>query len=255
MNKTKISAVSYLNTLPFVYGITDSGFIENIDLHLCIPSDCSRNFLNKDADIALVPVAALSKMKSFILLNEFCIGSKGNVKTVLLLSQVPLNKISKIHLDYDSVTSVNLVKVLAHYFWKIEPEWINLNEQTESGIKSMESVVAIGNKTFELEKEFQYCYDLSTEWKKFTGLPFVFACWVAQTYVEPSKLAELTKALEWGILNKNKAIEKLFNKSEFPSVNINEYLENNIDFTFDEQKHKALELFTNYLKELNLSQN
>ncbi|MFA4852768.1 MAG: MqnA/MqnD/SBP family protein, partial [Bacteroidales bacterium] len=121
MGKTRISAVSFLNTLPFVYGINNSGMLSDFELILDVPSECARKFNNKEVDIALVPVAAIKNLSSYKLLNDFCIGSIGNVRTVLLLSQVPLKQISKIHLDYHSLTSINLVKILSQHYWHIEP--------------------------------------------------------------------------------------------------------------------------------------
>ena len=250
MKKTRISAVSYLNTLPFVYGIRNSGLINNFELSLDVPSECARKFTRNEADIALVPVAAIPKPSSYELLHDFCIGSTGHVKTVLLLSQVPLKKISRIHLDCHSLTSVNLVKILARHYWHIKPKWVNMNEQTEKNIASHESVVAIGDKTFELTDKYSCMYDFGAEWKNFTGLPFVFACWVAHKNVENAKIREISDALEWGVKNKREAIENLFDKQKFPSVKIDEYLEKNIDFVFDEQKHTALKLFLEYINKL-----
>jgi len=247
MKNLTVSAVSYLNTLPFVYGIKNSGLMNNINLQLDIPSECARKFLNKEVDVALVPVALLKKLNSFQLLNDYCIGANGNVKTVLLLSQVPLESIKKIHLDYHSLTSVNLVKVLAKNLWKINPEWINLNKETEKNMEHLESIVAIGDKTFLLRDKFKFIYDFSSEWKKLTNLPFVFACWVAHEYVDAATIKNFTETLSWGVNNKTNAIEKLFDVKKFPSVNIEEYLEKNIDFIFDEQKHQALSLFLKYI--------
>ncbi|HQI45994.1 MAG TPA: menaquinone biosynthesis protein [Bacteroidales bacterium] len=246
MNKLSISAISYLNTLPFVYGINYSGILKDFRFHLEIPSLSAKRFINNEVDIALIPVAALKQIESYQLLSEYCIGSHGEVKTVLLLSQLPLTKIKKIHLDYHSLTSVNLANVLAQNYWKITPEWIHItNEETYS---EKESIVAIGDKTFQLKKNFNYVYDLSKEWYNFTRLPFVFACWVAKKSLSPEIIAQFTAALKWGVENKKDAITKLFNIHLFPNININEYLEKNIDYLFDEPKKKALNLFLSYLK-------
>ena len=195
MKELSISAVSYLNTLPFVYGIKNSGILKNFNLQLDVPSECARKFYNKKVDIALVPVTLLKKLVSYQLLNDYCIGANGNVKTVLLLSQIPLDKINKIHLDYHSLTSVNLVKILAKNYWEINPEWINLDKETEKNMAHLESIVAIGDKTFLLENKFRFVYDFSTEWKKFTGLPFVFACWVAHNHIDQTTIKKFTDTL------------------------------------------------------------
>jgi chorismate dehydratase len=249
MEPLRISAVSYLNTLPFVYGIKHSGLLSNYDLQLDIPSECARKFINKEVDIALVPVAALAKLNTYKLLNDYCIGASGKVKTVLLLSQVPLNEIKTIHLDYHSLTSVNLVKILSKHHWKINPQWINLDELTEMNMVKLQSLVAIGDKTFLIDKEFAYVYDLAEEWKNFTQLPFVFACWVAQDNVPLEILNTFSAALGWGIQHKLQSIKELFDTQRFPNVDLKEYYEKNIDFIFDEPKHNAFNLFLKYLAE------
>lgn len=249
MDTLRISAVSYLNTLPFVYGIRNSGLLSNYDLQLDIPSECARKFINREVDIALVPAAALANLKAYQLLNDYCIGASGKVKTVLLLSQIPLNEIKTIHLDYHSLTSVNLVKILSKHHWKINPQWINLDELTEMNLVKLESIVAIGDKTFLLEKGFTYVYDLAEEWRNFTQLPFVFACWVAQENVPSDILNNFNAALGWGIQHKLQSIEELFDAKRFPNVDLKEYYEKNIDFIFDESKHIAFELFLKYLTE------
>lgn len=250
IDKIKISAVSYLNTLPFVYGIKNSGLLSGCELQLDIPSVCARKFIDKDVDVALVPAAALINIPEYKLLNEFCIGSDGNVRTVLLLSQCPVYEIKKVHLDYHSLTSVSLMKILAYRLWKIHPYWVNLNKDTENDMGSFESVVAIGDKTFSLVNKFRYVYDLSGEWNKFCNLPFVFACWIAQENVSDLTVEKINAALRWGVNNKRQAIDGLFDKKSFPDVDIDKYLEKNIDFIFDERKHEALRLFHVYLTEL-----
>lgn len=251
MDTLRISAVSYLNTLPFVYGIKHSGYLSNYDLQLDIPSVCARKFINREVDIALVPIAALSNLNKYQLLKEYCIGTSGNVKTVLLLSQVPLKKIKTIHLDYHSLTSVNLVKILSKYYWKINPKWINLDELTEMNMVKLDSLVAIGDKTFLLENNFQYKYDLAAEWKNFMQLPFVFACWVAQENVPSDILQAFNASLGWGTIHKLQSIDELFDAKLFPTVDLKEYYEKNIDFIFDEEKHQAFGLFLKLMAELN----
>jgi len=112
-NKLKISAVSYLNTLPFLYGIKNSGLAEKTVFEQDIPSICASKLLNNEVDIALVPIAVIPLMKESYIISDYCIGASGKVKTVLLLSDVPLNEIKSIYLDYQSKTSVNLIRILA----------------------------------------------------------------------------------------------------------------------------------------------
>ena len=248
MNPLKISAVSYLNTIPFVYGIKKSGYLNNFHLDLAVPCLCTENLKTGRSDIALIPVGSIPDLKGIHYAANYCIGAVNPVKTVLLLSHKPLNTIQKIHLDWDSKTSVRLAKVLADKFWKINPEWTPLKSGEAERSNGIESLVAIGDKTFELVKHFEYIYDLAEDWIKFTSLPFVFATWVSTKRLPASVLENFDKALEYGINHKPETIE-FFKDSIPPGIDAAKYLNENISFEFDFPKKKGLELFLNFLRE------
>ena len=114
-----------MNTFPFIYGLNNSDIINQLDLQLDIPADCAQKLLENKVDIGLVPVAIIPQLNEHYIISDYCIGAKGKVNTVLLLSDVPLNEIEEIQLDYQSKTSVNLVQVLSKEFWNISPKWVN----------------------------------------------------------------------------------------------------------------------------------
>lgn len=247
MNDLRISAVSYLNTFPFVYGILKSGFLKNFRLELDVPSICAKKFQTGKADIALVPVASLPEINDPVIVSGYCLGAVQEVKTVLLLSQKPLSEITRIHLDFDSRTSVQLVRVLATHYWHIDPLYDSLNPGQAELLIKPESLVAIGDKTFAMRKWFPYSYDLATEWIEFTGLPFVFAVWVATGDLPEESLESFKDALAFGINHKIEALE--FFKDRLPDFDdCLSYLEKNISYNFDETKKQGLELFLKLLE-------
>ncbi len=248
MELFKISAVSYLNTIPFVYGIQRSGLLKDYRLDLDIPSLCAEKLKNGVVDVALIPVGALNDLASFEFITDYCIGAVNTVKTVLLLSHKPLSEIMEIGLDYDSRTSVQLVKVLAKHLWRIDPIWKNLMPGQASQDPGVEAIVAIGDKTFGLVKKYPYCYDLAEEWIRLTSLPFVFAVWVTTKKLsEPMKIA-LNSALEYGVGHIKETLE--FFKDKLPAEeDCQSYLEKNISYTFDERKKEGLGLFLKYLNQ------
>src|SRR5262245_24497557 len=121
--KIKVSAVSYLNSKPFIYGLEHSEVKNEIDLQLDVPSTCAAKLFEDKVDLGLVPVAVLPDLDEYHIITDYCIGADGEVGSVLLLSEVPLNEIKTILLDYQSMTSVVLVQILADKFWKIQPSW------------------------------------------------------------------------------------------------------------------------------------
>ncbi len=243
----KITAISYLNTIPFIYGIQKSGLLENYKLELEVPSASAGKIFEHKADIGLVPVALLKKLRDYKIITDFCIGAVGNVKSVVLLSHKPLVEINKVILDYDSLTSVNLVKVLAKHFWKIEPIWENQTQNNTELLEKNESIVAIGDKTFEMVSKFEYCYDLSDEWFKYTGLPFVFACWVCISELPITFIRKFSDAIAYGVNHIDNAIKEI-PKGRYPNIDVTEYLTKQISFRFDENKRKALDKFLNLIE-------
>lgn len=250
MEKIKISAVSYLNTKPFVYGLQHSDVIGKIDLSLDIPSLCASKLTTGLADIGLIPVAAIADVPNAQIISNYCIASSGKVRTVVLLSNVPLPEISRIILDYQSRTSVQLVQILARNFWKISPVWeCGQPGYVEGEHEETTAIVVIGDRVFEAEKRFTYCYDLGESWKDFTGYDFVFACWIANKQIDIEFISEFNKSLAHGLMQMEAVIGEC--EKNYPDYQLNEYFYSNICFTFDDSKRKGLELFLKMNNEIN----
>jgi len=211
-----------------------------------IPAVSADRFKNHEVDIALIPVGTLPGQSDYKIITNYCIGSHKEVKSVALFSNLPLEKISKIYLDLESRTSVNLVRVLAQQYWKINPTWAPLTKDVNP--LDTEAVVLIGDKTFQYQNKFPYVYDLSLEWYKLTGLPFVFAVWVARDWVSEEIEKELNQIFSFGL----NSISKLFDEFEvlISQEEFEDYLYNYIDYNLNPQKHKAIDLFLEYLKEV-----
>lgn len=251
MSKIKISVVSYLNSKPFLYGLNHSGMINEIDLQLDIPSVCAQKLIDGKVDIGLIPVAVLPQLKEKYIISDYCIGAEGKVASVILYSKVPLPEIKNILLDYQSKTSVLLVKVLAGNFWKIAPQWIPAKADYENDIEENTAAVIIGDRTFGLENKYPYSYDLAQEWQKFTQLPFVFACWVANKKLPDQFISEFNQALKYGIDNRAKLIAELAEQNAY-STDIAAYLNINIKYDYNSSKEKALKLFLDYISKMEL---
>lgn len=238
----KVSAVSYLNTIPFIHGIKSSNISDFIDLQLDYPSVCAQKLINNEVDIALVPVVVLKDNPQFNIISDYCIGSNGKVDTVCLYSDVPLREIEEIYLDYQSRTSIELLKVLCKEYWNISPEFSNLPEGFENKIERETAALIIGDRAFSANGKYKFVYDLSESWKEMTGLSFVFACWISNKNIEENFTTEFNKSLKTGVENVEEAIKK--ESDNYPHCkNPKEYLNNKISYLLDENKRKGMELF------------
>lgn len=252
MDKIKISAVSYLNTLPFLYGLNHSKILNNYIFELNMPSESAKRLIENKVDIALMPVAAIPFVKNPIFISNYCLGAFKKVKTVLLLSDVPLNQIESIYLDYQSRTSVNLVQILAEKHWKINPKWIHATEGFENNIAGTSAGVIIGDRTFFIKKEYQFVYDLSMEWFTFTGLPFVFAAWVANKPIDPEFIDRFNKSLQIGLDNIDQVVKEYEMKFPNSKIDLKDYFTNCISYKLNDDKRKSMKLFYQYMAEMNL---
>jgi chorismate dehydratase len=251
MDKIRISAVKYANTYPFIYGLTTSGFDKKVILETDHPADCAAKLITGKADIGLIPVASLPLLKEYHIVSDYCIGANGNVRTVLLLSNCQFEEIETIYLDYRSRSSVALSKVLAKTSWNREFRWMNTSKGFDfRNIGMKEAVVLIGDQCFEYEKSFRYKIDLASEWKNFSGLPFVFACWTANRIMEKNFIGEFNQALKLGVTNIEKVVMKFGNTGTITGDILQKYLTENIDYDLNEEKKKGMKLFLELMSKL-----
>ena len=249
MTKIKISAVSYTNTLPFIYGIENSNIINHIELSKDIPSVCAQKLLDNKVDLGLIPVAVIPKLNHSEIISDYCIGASEPVRSVILASYKPLNEIDTIYLDYHSRSSVMLTRILAKKFWKIDVKWTDTSEGFENRIKENEAAVIIGDKALTVEGNFPFVYDLAEEWIKNTKLPFVFAAWVSNSNLGNTFKTEFNAALQNG-LDRIDDVIKTYDFSVISNhIDPKTYLEKNIDYHLDDKKIKGMNLFLEYAKE------
>ncbi len=250
MDKLRISAIRYANTFPLNYGLRQSGIEEVATIEIDHPAECARKLKEGKADIGLVPVAEIVNIKDARIISDYCIGTNSPVRTVLMVSNTPLKQIDTIYLDYRSRSSVALARILAREYWKKEFVWKDTSEDFNfSDIPKGSGLVIIGDQCFDLEDEYKYRIDLSSEWKGLTGLPFVFACWVSNRKLDDKFIKRFNDALKFGIENIDDAILKYKSFSSMPTDILKKYLTINIDYRLDDKKKLAMETFIGYIEE------
>lgn len=238
-----------MNSKPFLFGLNQFSISKQIDLSLDIPSKTVAKLSFKQAEIGLIPVAGLDDLDNYKIISDFCIGAVNKVRTVVLVSEVPLEEVETILMDYQSRSSVLLSKILAKFYWKKEFAWENTcNDFQNKSIKGKTAGVVIGDRVFDIENRFKYVYDLSEEWFKFTGLPFVFAVWVSTTEVSKQFERSFNEALASGIENIPEIIR--LEQKNYPGVNISDYFTQNISFGFNEEKKAGMKKFLELARKL-----
>lgn len=244
-NKVRVGAVNYLNTKPLIYGFQQGRMSDEIDLILRYPSLISQMLLDNAIDIGLVPVVTIPSLKESYIISDYCIGCDGAVASVCLFSDVPLKDINKILLDYQSRSSVELLKILIHKHWKISPVIESTQEDFTHSIKNDVAGLVIGDRAFEQRKRSTFIYDLGEEWKNFTGYPFVFAAWVSNKKLEDSFIKYFNEANSIGL----KLIDTVVQNNPYNLFDLKEYYTQKISYDLNAEKRKALDLFLSLYEE------
>ena len=241
MNKIRVSAVSYTNTYPFLNGIRKSKVMEQIDLSVDYPSACAQKVIDDQADIGIIPTAALLSLPEYYINTDFCIGTEGAVDSVFIFANKPIEEVKTLRLDKQSRTSNGLARVLIKNYWKKDVALV-----TDESIEP-DAYVLIGDRTFGKKNAVPYVYDLGEEWFNFTGLPFAFALWVSNKKLPDSFVEQFNEALAYGVEHATDVIAGL---PEFEGFDYTKYLTQHLNFHLTDKKREAVQLYLRYLKEL-----
>jgi len=237
--KIRVGAVSYLNTKPLIYGFEHGMMAENIALKIDFPSKIASMLLEDEIDVGLVPVAVIPEMKEHFIISDYCIGCNGEVASVCLFSEVPINEIKTLLLDYQSRSSVDLLKILISQFWRIKPILKETSDEYQSEISGTTAALMIGDRALRQRKKSSFVYDLGLEWKKFTGLPFVFAAWVSNKKLDNDFISSFNEANSYGLTK----IDQIVMDNPFPEFDLKSYYTKYINYNLDSDKHKGLAFF------------
>jgi chorismate dehydratase len=242
--KIRVGAVSYLNTKPLIYGFEKGMMKDEIELVIDYPANIAQQLLNDEIDIGLIPVAAIPTFKKHYLNGDFCIACDGNVASVCLFSEVPVNEVKIILLDYQSRTSVALLKILLKEYWGISPILVDATAGYEILITGNTAGLVIGDRALLQRQKNKFIFDLGYAWKQLTGRPFVFAAWISNNQLSDNFIINFNAANQSGITE----IETVINENPFTEYNLHKYYTENIIFKPEFDK---LEIITLFLEKLN----
>jgi chorismate dehydratase len=246
--KIRIGAVSYLNTKPLLYGIERSPLRRELELIIDYPASIAEMLLSNEIDMGLVPVAIIPRMQNYYINGDYCIGCNGAVASVCLFSETPIEKVEKVLLDYQSRTSIELVRILLREYWRVRPQLEDAREDFRDHIRGTTAGVVIGDRALEQRQVSPYIYDLGEAWKAFTGLPFVFAAWVSNKPLDPDFIGKFNEANKTGLAH----IPEVVKENPYPVFDLYAYFTRHLDYHLDKAKRKGLEMF---LKRLEINAN
>jgi chorismate dehydratase len=244
--KIKVGVVSYLNTRPLVYGLKMPPIANEIELIEETPARLADLLLNDEIDVGLVPIAVIPQLKESFIASDFCIGTETEVASVCLFSEVPLNEIQKVYLDHESRSSTALLRWLMQESWGIYPEVIQATDDSyRAQITGTTAGLVIGDRAFQQRKISTFIYDLASEWRAITGLPFVFAAWVSNKPLSQSFIRKFNEANAVGLNH----IDKIVAAEPFDLFDLKKYYTLHLSYRLDDRKKKGMTLFLQYIRD------
>jgi chorismate dehydratase len=239
-----IGAVSYLNTKPLIYGLRSR--IAPRELLLDLPSRLARRLAEGALDVALIPSVEFLRSERGAIISDACIACRGPVRSVQLLFRKPPTEVRTMALDEGSRTSAALAQVLLHARTGVRPELHPLPIDARLSSVPADALVVIGDRAMQIPHEDYYqVWDLGEQWQLETGLPFVFAMWVALE--EQSDSLELAGALraarDEGLANVETIIDHEAVKYGLTAADCRRYFMEQLHFTLGDEELAGLELF------------
>ena len=241
----RVGAVSYLNTVPLVWGMLHGAQQDGVDLSFSIPAMCAEQIESGTSDVGIVPVAEIAR-QGLEIVSEVGIACQGAVRSILLVSKKPMREIRTLAADASSRTSVKLAEVILRERYGAEPEITRARPDLTSMLAGADAALLIGDPALRLNPEELglETLDLGTEWWDLTGLPMVFAAWAGALGVPAAKIAKLTRdSYNFGNEHLAEIIDSEYQRRGVSRELAGEYLTRYIRFEIGKQERKGLQFF------------
>ncbi|MGA2989222.1 MAG: menaquinone biosynthesis protein [Candidatus Korobacteraceae bacterium] len=277
MRPLKISAISFLNTAPLMWNFEHDPTPElaaNFAIDYHVPSQCVEALRAGSADIGIVPVITYASIPDLVVIPRVTIAARGEVRSILLISKVPIEQIASVAVDNSSRTSVALTQVLLTRFFGGRRELISMSPELAPMLARCDAALIIGDPALQIsiappstpasqtsgllgtppKAAGLYCYDLAQVWFEHTGKPFVFAVWAvrhrALEEMRPGlRLAEIfQQSRDAGL--QPESLERIScdwsRRLRLAPEEIHSYLTRNIYYELDQPCLEGLQLFFDY---------
>jgi chorismate dehydratase len=255
MKHLRISAISYLNTAPLIWDFEHGQAGTDFDISYTVPSQCAAALAAGSTDIGIIPAAAYATIPRLAILPRIAIASRRPVRSILLVSRVPLEQIRSVALDTSSLTSVALTKVLFAKWWGPGRSFTSMAPDLENMMREHDAGLLIGDPALRIDRSRYLTYDLAEEWIRLTGKPFVFAFWAVRQAAlsnAPLDLAGVFQdSRDHGLQPPNLAriCREWAPRVGLTPAEVKTYLTENIYYDFDAACLDGLQLFYRYASE------
>jgi chorismate dehydratase len=252
--RPRVSVVKYLNTVPLIWGMLKGDQQGKYNLDFTTPAKCADDLRRRAAAVGIIPSIEYQRIDGLRILPGCSIASKGIVKSVLLLSKVPIEQINTVALDNSSRTSAALVRILLKKFYSRAVAAAPADPDPGKMLQQADAALLIGDPALTFDANGLFVYDLAAEWRKVTGLPFVFAVWAGHEDMDLGRLcADFEASRNYGLGHLDDIAREYAPRLGLSQEAVKVYLKENIDYSLDEENRKGLELFYRLAHEIGVT--
>ncbi|MEP6715968.1 MAG: menaquinone biosynthesis protein [Terriglobia bacterium] len=248
----RVSAVSYLNTWPLVWGFLYGPGRGIFDFQFDLPARCADALAAREVDIGLVPCAELDRLEMDFV-PHLGIACEGAVRSILLISKVPFGEIRSLAADAGSRTSVALARMILEARYGCSPEIHSRAPRVEEMLREFDAALIIGDPALHLDPAALpwRTLDLGAEWTAWTGLPMVFAVWAGRREALSGDVAAAFMAsYQWGRERTGEIVDRAVAERNLSADLVRKYLTHHIVYELSERHLEGLDLFRQRAREL-----
>ncbi|HSB76604.1 MAG TPA: menaquinone biosynthesis protein [Terriglobales bacterium] len=257
MRRLRISAISYLNTAPLMWDFDHGAAAKDFEIFYSVPSSCAAALRDGSGDIGIIPAIAYNSIPGLVIIPEVAIAARGPVRSILLVSKVPLEHVKTVATDNSSMTSVALTRVLFARWWGGGREFRSLAPHLPTMLRECDAALVIGDPALQVDRSRYHVLDLAEEWKRLSGESFVFAFWAVREAALPAAESGLDIA---GIFQASRdhglqpaALEIIAGEWSarlgITPAEVKDYLTHNIHYQLDQDCLQGMRLFFRYAAE------
>jgi chorismate dehydratase len=258
MRRLRISAISYLNTAPLMWDFEHGEAGRDFDISYTLPSACARSLADGTADIGIIPAAAYAEIPGLQVLPDVAIASRRAVRSILLVSKIPIEKVRSVALDTSSMTSVALTKILFEKWLGGGRTFTAMAPDLDTMLAGQDAGLLIGDPALKVDRARYHTLDLAEEWIRHTGKPFVFAFWAVGTAARREALPSLDlpaifqSSRDHGLepSSLNQIAREWAPRLDVREADVRTYLTENIHYQLDAGCLEGLQLFYRYAAEI-----
>lgn len=249
----KVCAVSYLNTVPLIWGALHGPQRTEIELSFAVPSLCADRVANGIADVGLVPVYEVDRI-GLDFYPGLGIGSRGAVRSILLISKTDPRRIRRLATDSGSRTSVQLARIVLAEKYGAIPEVFSADPDLDRMLEQADAALLIGDAALAVDPVEcpLLCLDLGEEWTGLTGLPMVFALWAGRKEALTVSLgASLRASAMFGLSRLDEVVASEAAARGLPVPLVQQYFTRNVQFLLGPEDEEGMRTYLQMARAIN----